>query len=1135
MEAAAAHLLNFSQPFDCALLDQIVLIAMDGSNPNRSAANAFLVKMKENPDMWRRADAILEVSKQQATKFFGLQVLSETINTHWKIIPQEQREGIRSYIVNKILVLSSSDESMLQNNTFLLRLNLVLVQILKQDWPHNWPTFISDIVASSNTSVSLCENNMKILKLLSEEVFDFSKDSMTTAKIKSMKESLNEEFSQIFQLCEAVLAASDKPSLVLCTLLTLQRFLTWIPLGYIFETNLVSGLISKFLPLPAYRTATIDCLTEIAALAPADIPQGYRQNIQLVLVNLIQQLDIIKLPRETNALNKAYQEGSEDDRLFVQRLALFLGTYLKSFLPFFDLNNSGVAMDNSSLLYGQVGSSTISYESIVVTSLIYMVRISEVDDEEIFKTCLEFWSHFAKELYTADVQWKTSPSAVPSSNPTALVLQQQQLNVGGNFSLLHMNNNINGSIGNNSINMLSRPKHVIYDQVLHSLRILMIDRMAKPEEVIIVEDDNGEIVREMTKDTEVIAQYKTMRETIVYLTNLNYEDTEEIMLEKLNQQVAGGLFSWNGLNTLCWAIGSISGAMGELDEKRFLVTVIKDLLRLCEEQRGKDNKAVVASNIMYIVGQYPRFLRAHWKFLKTVVNKLFEFMHEHHPGVQDMACDTFLKIAQKCKRKFMTPQVEDPQPFILTLIGDLSRHIADLQPHQVQSFYESVGTMLSDNGPAIRLARDEVMLRLMDLENTSWKNRMAEGAQNVQALLQLESIKDLTRILKINTRVCAAAGSIFIHQLSNIFLDMLNVYQLFSEQITAACVQQGPIATRLTLFKAMRGVKSEILEMLIAYLEVCKETEGGDHIFVANFMPPILSQILSDYHTSNIAARDPKVLQLFATAVAVLKGLISGEIPRIMNAIFEKTLEMITTNMQDYPEHRISFFRFLHEANKNCFYGLFSIPPDHQKLVVDSIVWALKHTERNISETGLEILLELLQNVSNTPQIAQQFYVAFLVSLIEDLFGVMTDRLHKSGFKLQASILKHLLNVANSNALLAPLYDSSATPHASIDNISFIKEHIGSLLIKHFPNLTKNQVSSFIAGLCDVSLDLNAFKQHLRDFLITIKEFESEDNSELFNEENEERLNMTRQEQWLYMSSVPGLLKPADIDIDPDL
>lgn len=70
-------------------------------------------------------------------------------------------------------------------------------------------------------------------------------------------------------------------------------------------------------------------------------------------------------------------------------------------------------------------------------------------------------------------------------------------------------------------------------------------------------------------------------------------------------------------------------------EKRFLVTVIKDLLGLTEMKRGKDNKAVVASNIMYIVGQYPRFLKAHWKFLKTVANKLFEFMHETHEGTSE--------------------------------------------------------------------------------------------------------------------------------------------------------------------------------------------------------------------------------------------------------------------------------------------------------------------------------------------------------------------------------------------------------------------------------------------------------------------------------------------------------------------
>lgn len=129
------------------------------------------------------------------------------------------------------------------------------------------------------------------------------------------------------------------------------------------------------------------------------------------------------------------------------------------------------------------------------------------------------------------------------------------------------------------------------------------------------------------------------------------------MIEKLHRQVDGSEWSWHNLNTLCWAIGSISGAMQEDDERGFLVIVIRDLLGLCEQKRGKDNKAIVASNIMYVVGQYPRFLRAHWRFLKTVITKLFEFMHETHEGVQDMACDTFIKIAQKCRRQLITVQV----------------------------------------------------------------------------------------------------------------------------------------------------------------------------------------------------------------------------------------------------------------------------------------------------------------------------------------------------------------------------------------------------------------------------------------------------------------------------------------------
>ena len=59
-------------------------------------------------------------------------------------------------------------------------------------------------------------------------------------------------------------------------------------------------------------------------------------------------------------------------------------------------------------------------------------------------------------------------------------------------------------------------------------------------------------------------------------------------------------------------------------------------------------------------------------------------MHETHEGVQDMACDTFIKIAQKCRRQFVQIQVGEVMPFIDELLANINSIICDLQPQQVQ-------------------------------------------------------------------------------------------------------------------------------------------------------------------------------------------------------------------------------------------------------------------------------------------------------------------------------------------------------------------------------------------------------------------------------------------------------------------
>ena len=70
-------------------------------------------------------------------------------------------------------------------------------------------------------------------------------------------------------------------------------------------------------------------------------------------------------------------------------------------------------------------------------------------------------------------------------------------------------------------------------------------------------------MREFMKEIDTIVLYKSMRELLVFLTHLDVFDTEVILTEKLAKQMDGSEWSWNNLNTLCWAIGSISGVMSE--------------------------------------------------------------------------------------------------------------------------------------------------------------------------------------------------------------------------------------------------------------------------------------------------------------------------------------------------------------------------------------------------------------------------------------------------------------------------------------------------------------------------------------------------------------------------------------------
>ena len=61
----------------------------------------------------------------------------------------------------------------------------------------------------------------------------------------------------------------------------------------------------------------------------------------------------------------------------------------------------------------------------------------------------------------------------------------------------------------------------VFPEIFTQIEQVMIDFMVKPKEVLVVVDENGEAVEEVFDDTETIALYETMRETLVYLTNID--------------------------------------------------------------------------------------------------------------------------------------------------------------------------------------------------------------------------------------------------------------------------------------------------------------------------------------------------------------------------------------------------------------------------------------------------------------------------------------------------------------------------------------------------------------------------------------------------------------------------------------
>lgn len=244
-----------------------------------------------------------------------------------------------------------------------------------------------------------------------------------------------------------------------------------------------------------------------------------------------------------------------------------------------------------------------------------------------------------------------------------------------------------------------------------------------------------------------------------------------------------------------------------------------------------------------------------------------------------MACDTFIKIANKCKRHFVALQPGENEPFIEEIVRTMRKITCDLTPQQVHTFYEACGFMISAQGQ--KTIQDRLIADLMSYPNTAWDSVIAQANSDPSILRDGETIKVVGNIMKTNVAACSSIGSYFYSQIGRIYHDMLNMYRASSQLISDAIARDGKlhshnrpsvllylpflgaVAPKTPKVRGLRTIKKEILKLIDIYVQKADDLEMVN----SNMVPPLLEAVLVDYQRNVPDAREAEVLNVMSTIV----------------------------------------------------------------------------------------------------------------------------------------------------------------------------------------------------------------------------------------------------------------------------
>ncbi|KAF7698587.1 Exportin-1 [Cucumispora dikerogammari] len=691
---------NLIDSFTVEAFDEQIKLALQMENPIvKKEAEYNLMKFKASPTSFQYISPILTTSHLKESHAFALKILDSTINNNWSTFSRSQKDELRQYIINQVLFYAkttSFKETNLKNsiNLVLNKFNYILLNVVKREYPKYLQTFISDILSVSIQTEplifnnSLCLINSFVVCLNKQKyLFNTVRYALMVNKVKTEVTQIILEVISYLMINKELAYRNDLLNSCFELLPSLIRYFEYREILNVI--NVCVGLISG-----PYVLSVIEVLIESVInlkLFNCEIesaPSTVKRSEEItkitykILTTLNEFLTQYFIKFKHAPLADCYTELGTDEKRFLFLVCSLKKELLEFSELFLELECSHIERINNRENGPQVEKA--------IQHLFKCFEISEMEMEVVILEC--FLSIFSPLLvYNTITTGHDIGTNLDSQDITYKTTQLIQKTMGG-------------SCKNKLISFIIKKRY--QQSIIHKI----CKKMPRPVEILITLDASNNIIQNRLTNTEYISYVNKYRSLIrkILLISYHYDvqtQHHDLILNSIETTIISLLedqtenFNLKPFNNLIYTLTNYSNLLPSKVENNFYSLVLRNLLNQADAHSVRINRAFVASNIIYVVGSFPIYLKENKSFMKIVLLKLIEFMSEDLEGIREMASETFLTLFSN--ETLIHDLDTMKELFAITVGVKLER----LENYQKQNVYKGIVCLLAKIRTAINVNR----------------------------------------------------------------------------------------------------------------------------------------------------------------------------------------------------------------------------------------------------------------------------------------------------------------------------------------------------------------------------------------------------------------------------------------------